>query len=975
MSDVNKFRFVSPGIFLNEVDQSQLPTDTELVGPVIVGRTSKGPGMIPVRVTSFSQFVEIFGQPISGRAAVLDVWRDGNYSSPTYGAYAAQAYLRAGIGPVTFIRLVGTQSPDATEANGGNAGWATVDDPAAAVADNGGAYGLFVWPSASAGTTSTGSLAAIWYVNNGGAVVLSGSSVDDTTLSGAATVIKSDSNGQFKALIYNSAGSTEKNVTFSLAEGSSNFIRKVFNTNPQLVNTTIEDSTNQTSYWLGETFERHLNSLSLDTAAVRYGAILAIASGSTLSGPQDRDIPYRDAHTGWFFAQNTSADTASYAYNNMQKLFKFVGINGHGEWLQNNIKISIQNIKASQNDNVNYGTFDVVIRNAKDSDLAPQVLEVFSEVDLDPGSPNYIGLQIGDTYMDWDETEKRYREYGQYPNRSKYVRVVLNEAVDAGSADASLLPFGVYGPPRLPAWSYYSGSTAFSGHPSSTAYALGSTSIPHVNSAVGSEVLYTTAEFNTASIVHPAVGIRSTATSDGALPTTTAHFGLHSGKTGTSTLFDNGYADYLRAFGRLIVPDSDWGDSFGAGSLPNNLEYQWIFSLDELVVTTGSAFSSASPSSNITEVTWTSGSYVAGTSWNASNSLGAGAAVFENILDSKVNRFTSPLYGAFDGLDVTERDPFRNTRIDDSEAEATNYTYYTLRRAIDTVADAEVVEMNALAIPGITNEGITKYIIDTCETRADALGIIDLKGGFQPRHESSAAITSRRGNLQNVINNMKARNLNNSYGAAYYPWVKIRDDLSGNQLEVPPSVVALGVLANTEKTADVWFAPAGFRRGGLSQGASGLSVVGVETKLTSENRDDLYALNINPIASFPREGIVVFGQKTLQVTRSALDRINVRRLLIYVKRGISAISRDTLFQPNVQATWNDFKGRADKFLGDVKVRFGVDDFKVVLDETTTTPDLVDRNILYAKIYIKPTRAIEFIAIDFIITRSGASFED
>jgi len=975
MSDVNKFRFVSPGIFLNEVDQSQLPTDAELVGPVIVGRTSKGPGMIPVRVTSFSQFVEIFGQPISGRAAVLDVWRDGNYSSPTYGAYAAQAYLRAGIGPVTFIRLVGTQSPDATEANGGNAGWATVDDPAAAVADNGGAYGLFVWPSASADTTSTGSLAAIWYVNNGGAVVLSGSSVDDTTLSGAATVIKSDSNGQFKALIYNSAGSTEKNVTFSLAEGSSNFIRKVFNTNPQLVNTTIEDSTNQTSYWLGETFERHLNSLSLDTAAVRYGAIMAIASGSTLSGPQDRDIPYRDAHTGWFFAQNTSADTASYAYNDMQKLFKFVGINGHGEWLQNNIKISIQNIKASQNDNINYGTFDVVIRNVKDSDLTPQVLEVFSEVDLDPGSPNYIGLQIGDTYMDWDETEKRYREYGQYPNRSKYVRVVLNEAVDAGSADASLLPFGVYGPPRLPAWSYYSGSTAFSGHPSSTAYALGSTSIPHVNSAVGSEVLYTTAEFNTASIVHPAVGIRSTATSDGALPTTTAHFGLHSGKTGTSTLFDNGYADYLRAFGRLIVSDSDWGDSFGAGSLPNNLEYQWIFSLDELVVTTGSAFSSASPSSNITEVTWTSGSYVAGTSWNASNSLGAGAAVFENILDSKVNRFTSPLYGAFDGLDVTERDPFRNTRIDDSEAEATNYTYYTLRRAIDTVADAEVVEMNALAIPGITNEGITKYIIDTCETRADALGVIDLKGGFQPRHESSAAITTRRGNLQNVINNMKARNLNNSYGAAYYPWVKIRDDLSGNQLEVPPSVVALGVLANTEKTADIWFAPAGFRRGGLSQGASGLSVVGVETKLTSENRDDLYALNINPIASFPREGIVVFGQKTLQVTRSALDRINVRRLLIYVKRGISAISRDTLFQPNVQATWNDFKGRADKFLGDVKVRFGVDDFKVVLDETTTTPDLVDRNILYAKIYIKPTRAIEFIAIDFIITRSGASFED
>tara|TARA_Y100000310_G_C20423431_1_gene687792 strand:- start:118 stop:786 length:669 start_codon:yes stop_codon:yes gene_type:complete len=222
---------------------------------------------------------------------------------------------------------------------------------------------------------------------------------------------------------------------------------------------------------------------------------------------------------------------------------------------------------------------------------------------------------------------------------------------------------------------------------------------------------------------------------------------------------------------------------------------------------------------------------------------------------------------------------------------------------------------------------------------------------------------------------MKARNLNSSYGCAYYPWVKVRDDLNGSFVDMPPSVVALGVLANTERSADVWFAPAGFRRGGLSFGAGGLPVVGVETKLTSRNRDDLYDININPIASFPAEGIVVFGQKTLQATRSALDRINVRRLMIFVKRGISQIASTTLFQPNVEATWNNFKARANRFLGAVKVRFGVDDFRIILDETTTTPDLIDRNIMYAKIFIKPTRAIEFIAIDFIITRSGASFED
>ena len=222
---------------------------------------------------------------------------------------------------------------------------------------------------------------------------------------------------------------------------------------------------------------------------------------------------------------------------------------------------------------------------------------------------------------------------------------------------------------------------------------------------------------------------------------------------------------------------------------------------------------------------------------------------------------------------------------------------------------------------------------------------------------------------------MKARNLNNSYGCAYYPWVTIRDNTNSTFVKVPPSVVALGVMANTERKADVWFAPAGFQRGGLSQGAAGLVVTGIETKLTSRNRDDLYDVNINPIASFPREGIVVFGQKTLQAERSALDRINVRRLMLYVKKGISQISATTLFQPNVQATWTGFKTRADTFLGDVKIRFGVDDYRVILDATTTTPDLVDQNIMYAKVFIKPTRAIEFIAIDFIITKSGASFND
>ena len=192
---------------------------------------------------------------------------------------------------------------------------------------------------------------------------------------------------------------------------------------------------------------------------------------------------------------------------------------------------------------------------------------------------------------------------------------------------------------------------------------------------------------------------------------------------------------------------------------------------------------------------------------------------------------------------------------------------------------------------------------------------------------------------------------------------------------MPPSVVALGVLSNTDNRQGPWFAPAGFTRGGLTEGAAGVPVLDVSRKYTQDQRDDLYEANINPIAKFPAEGIVVFGQKTLQQTRSALDRINVRRLMIYLKREISFIASRLLFEQNVPATWSNFTSQAIPILEDVQAQFGIDDFKLVLDETTTTPDLVDRNIIYAKLFIKPARSVEYFAIDFIVTRSGASFED
>jgi len=188
-------------------------------------------------------------------------------------------------------------------------------------------------------------------------------------------------------------------------------------------------------------------------------------------------------------------------------------------------------------------------------------------------------------------------------------------------------------------------------------------------------------------------------------------------------------------------------------------------------------------------------------------------------------------------------------------------------------------------------------------------------------------------------------------------------------------VAALGAFGKSQAQSDVWFAPAGFNRGGLGYlgGQRGPKVLQARQRLDSKERDALYEVNINPIATFPAEGVVIFGQKTLQADGSALDRINVRRLLLFLKARVSDVSRNLLFDQNVQSTWNRFKSEVNPILSDVKARFGLADYKLILDETTTTADLVDRNIMYAKIYVKPARAIEYIVVDFVITRTGADF--
>lgn len=965
-----KFRFVSPGIFINEVDNSQLPNDLPDVGPIIIGRAEYGPAMRPIRINSPSEFIEFYGNPIPGGRGD-DIWRDGNYVGPTYAPYAAMAYLRAGVGPVNFMRLLGAQSPDAD--SGQEAGWmagtAVVTN---AASTNAGAHGLFVFPSSSAinyqaADAGNGRLAAIFYTD-GATVALSGTNINGDEDQGTLSLLKSTETGPvFKAVITD--GTNAYTSSFNFDRNSSKYIRKVFNTNPQLGNgratthTTEADVKNLgNKYWLGETFER----FAIDDPGVTshaYGVIVPLAKdGTAAENFSYKRRAFDDGQSGFVFSQNTSTTYKGFeASTNTQKLFKFVALN-HAEWASKNLKISITDIKASRNDVNAYGTFTVQVRRASDSDNSPEVIEQFTGLNLNPASENYIAKKIGDKFVEWDTTQRRLRQYGEFDNQSKYIYVVMDSLVSDGLADPVLLPFGFYGPPKPNDFTVQSGSAITFDSGSDTVaidtYATGTNArhggeaaddigTTHFLALPGVADALTTVS---ASFVFPSIPLRESASHGGLSDPTKAYFGIQPTTSKTSTRHDPGYVDYVRPApgdSAVYVPPAS-----------GKFEYSFIFTLDD--------------------VSGSQGVYVSGSSTEsaaANQSLNAANNTYTSSLDSGYNRFTMPLWGGHNGVDIGEQEPFNNIAIGASPTEDSSYAYYTVKRAIDTVADPEFVEANMIAAPGITQPIVTDHLLSVAEARSDCLAVIDTVGGYRPATETTDDFKTRVGSVSETVSNFEQRRINTSYGCTFYPWVRIRDDISNGSLWVPPSVIAIGTFASSEARSELWFAPAGFTRGGLSTGAGGFPVLSTVERLRREDRDDLYEVNINPIATFPSEGIVIFGQKTLQVTPSAIDRINVRRLMIFLKKRISRIAAGILFDQNVRTTWTRFKAEADKFLGSVQARLGLSEFRVILDDTTTTPDLVDRNILYAKIFLKPARAIEFIAIDFVITRSGASFDD
>jgi phage tail sheath protein FI len=838
---VENFRFVSPGVQVNEIDNSVLPVVPPKLGPLVIGRTRRGPLMQPFTVTSIPQLETVFGPASNGIVGLADVWRTGVPTAPTFATYAAQAYLKNN-DPVTVVRVGGIPAVGSLKP-----GWKITQAKAADTTDGSeaGAIGIIIHDKeATNNSTEAGGV---------------GTLVGVIYASGALVKLANASNGKSSRQL--TTGDKTFKISIKVGTGeakeypvSVETLRSVLNTNPTALGTE--------HYFLGETFEK-----SIVDVTDKYVSLVELEADAS-----NYEFEVKNAETPYIISDGTSP----------VPLFKLVGLEG-GANDSRDLKISIEDIKPASFPQVDpYATFSVVVR-ALFEGTDEVVYEKFENCSLNVNSSNYVAKRIGTMHRKWDVVNGVYTEEGEYANVSKFVRVEMA----ANSAQPSAYPYGFQ--------------------------------IPKFKTVVG--IVNTTTQI-------PALPLKGEVTINSAK---TKNVGLLSDPSTNADL-----VDFTARRSLALAQD--------ASTANFSLGYYKAKKSDNTDVTSQADYS------KITKFTY-------------ETTLAANDYTKYGLIKG----FDVPLMGGFDGLDVTQREPIINN---DSAHLGTDNTFATeiVNRALDIIAPAEVVDFNTLCVPNVKNATLQAKMLQICKARGDALAVIDLANDYKFDYENggSPAVPS----VEQAISSIE--NYNNSYGAAYFPAVFV----PSAGIYMPASIAALGAFGGNDARSAVWFAPAGFSRGGLSDGTSGLAVSKASIALTSAQRDRLYENNINPIATFPGAGgVVIFGQKTLQRTPSALDRVNVRRLVNHVKKEVSRAAVNVIFEPNVKDTWDNFKDAVNPFLANIKVNYGLEEAKVVLDEKTTTADLVDRNTMYCKIYLKPTRAIEFIAIDLIVTNSGAVFTE
>ena len=652
------------------------------------------------------------------------------------------------------------------------------------------------------------------------------------------------------------------------------------------------------------------------------------------------------------------------------------------------IKVTISNVQKNANPAAQYGSFDVLIRKFSDADDGDaKALETYNGVNLDPTSPDYIAKRIGDSrsFFDFDQPTGRQRLVveGDYPNKSQYVWVELSDALKNGDIDPTALPTGFRGVSHL-----VTKGNSINGAGNILTGSLVSQD-PTVPSGPANAARFSNSTLQ--SVVQPPIPMRlSVAKESPAVAKKTLSWGVQYELNDSLTqpnqnaLIDSSIVSFLKYF-------PTYHTDFQNPQVGNNAEVSDIgttvfdsdrfnnnkFTMERIEVITGS---NDRPDPN----EWVNARYrrngILSGSIQATDGTWRPTRFFDPTKDFGYSanfgfhKFTLPMLGGFNGVNIFNSDQsnltnnaaLREMANVASQGGVNGPTVAAYRKALDVLQNKTNADIQLLAIPGIRDPGVTDYAISAVENRFDAMYVMDMV----QYDELNTVITGTVGgvstvNLQNTVSNLLSRGLNTSFAATYFPDVQVKDPAVGKNVVVPPSVVVLGSYALNDTFAP-WFAPAGTTRGALP------TTLELDYQLNqTQDLDTLYAADINPIVRFQGGAPIVWGNKTLYAAQSSLDRINVRRLLIEVRRRVRQVANTFIFEPNRASTLAAFSAKVNPILSQIQQGQGIEKFSVKIDTTTTTQADVENNTVRGKIYIVPTKTTEFISVDFVVTNQGA----
>lgn len=631
-------------------------------------------------------------------------------------------------------------------------------------------------------------------------------------------------------------------------------------------------------------------------------------------------------------------------------------------------KISIENIAASTINDRSYGSFDLKVRDFNDTDANRIVLESFSGLSLDPRSDNYIARRIGDmhAYYDFDKNpgNQKIVVEGKYANISNLIRVSVDPSVENGVIDPTALPIGFRGPAHLvtsgsgPLTAVEADGLLFS---SAGVGALKRAVQPPVpfrdNIAVGQDPkksvnsqLYWGVQFEQkVSLAEP----NSSRVADKTI-------------TSLTKFFPSFQQDWLNVqVGENAGAVDTNGTVLDSDRFNNNL-----FALDRIKIVTGS--NGLIDVKQIVSATYVRNGLINDDPSTKTRALST-ALDFADVTTRIYAKYTFFVQGGFDGTlifdpdsDVLSNQAIEGEMNDSARLQNLGPTVSSYQAALTIMANTSDVDIKLLAIPGIRHSVVSDSAINAMENnRFDALYVMDIE-----EYDTVDAVVTSSLQDVNVTNTATAfglRGIDSSFAAAYFPNVSMQNPFTNLPVEVPPSVVVMGAFALNDAVAFPWYAPAGFTRGAL-QSTNHAAVL-----LNRTNMDVLQDAHINPIVSFPgSDGVVVWGQKTLQAAATALDRVNVRRLLIDVRRQIRQIANTMIFEPNRETTLERFSSLVNPVLQRVQEQQGVNRFLVVIDTSTTTQADIENHTIRGKVFLEPTRTAETVDIDFELTNTGAT---